>query len=147
MKDTKLSDFSHVLNIPTRWGDMDLLGHVNNVKFFVYDESTRIAYFESLMKDNPRFWKEEGMILANLGCDFIAQLHHPADVSFGLRISKIGRSSLQTLGAAFNGDKLVAVTRGIIVWFDYVNQKTMPVPESVKEMIRSREVVKPEESV
>lgn len=147
MKDTKLSDFSHVLNIPTRWGDMDLLGHVNNVKFFVYDESTRIAYFESLMKDNPRFWKEEGMILANLGCDFIAQLHHPTDVSFGLRISKIGRSSLQTLGAAFNGDKLVAVTRGIIVWFDYVNQKTMPVPESVKEMIRSREVVKPEESV
>lgn len=146
MKDIKPSDFSHVLKIPTRWGDMDLLGHVNNVKFFVYDESARIAYFESLMKDNPRFWKEEGMILANIGCDFIAQLHHPAEVSFGLRISKIGRSSLQTLGAAFHGDKLIAVTRGIIVWFDYVNQKTMAVPESVKQMIRSREVVRPEEA-
>ena len=126
---------------------MDLLGHVNNVKFFVYDESTRIAYFEALMKDNPKFWKEQGMILANLGCDFIAQLHHPAEIGFGLRISKIGRSSMQTLGAAFNGDKLVAVTRGTIVWFDYVNQKSMPIPESVREMIRTREVVKPEEAV
>lgn len=145
MKDIKISDFSHVLKIPTRWGDMDLLGHVNNVKFFVYDESARIAYFESLMKDNPKFWKEEGMILANIGCDFITQLHHPVDVAFGLRISKIGRSSMQTLGAAFNSDKLVAVTRGTIVWFDYVNQKSMPIPESVREMIRTREVVKPEE--
>lgn len=146
MKDIQLSDFSHVLKIPTRWGDMDLLGHVNNVKFFVYDESARIAYFESLMKDNPRFWKEEGMILANISCDFIAQLHHPAEVSFGLRIAKMGRSSLQTLGAAFSDGKLIAVTRGIIVWFDYVNQKPVAVPEHVREIIRKREIVKPEEA-
>ncbi len=144
MKDIQLTDFAHVLKIPTRWGDMDLLGHINNVKYFVYDESARIAYFEDLMKNDPTFWKEQGMILANIGCDFIAQLHHPADVSFGLRISKLGRSSMQTLGAAFNGDKLIAVTRGTIVWFDYRNQKSMPIPDSVREMIRSREVVQPE---
>lgn len=146
MKDIKLSDFSHVLKIPTRWGDMDMLGHVNNVKFFVYDESTRIAYFEDLMKNDPTFWKEQGMILANIGCDFIAQLHHPAEISFGIRIAKLGRSSMQTLGAAFNGDKLVAVTRGTIVWFDYRNQRSMAIPESVRQMIRSREILKPEEA-
>lgn len=146
MKDIKLSDFSHIVKIPTRWGDMDLLGHVNNVKFFVYDETTRIAYFEDLMKNNPKFWKEQGMILAHIECDFIAQLHHPAEVSFGMRIAKMGRTSLQTLGAAFDGDKLVAVTRGIIVWFDYANQKPVAVPESVREMIRSREAIKPDET-
>lgn len=146
MTEIRLSDFSHVTRMPTRWADLDMLGHVNNAKFFTYDESARLAYFEDLMKADPRFWKEQGMILAHIECDFLAQLHHPADLAIGLRIAKFGRSSMHTLGAIFNGDRVVAITRGIIVWFDYINQKPLPVPESVREWIRAREVIKPEEA-
>ena len=139
------AEFSHWRNIPTRWSDLDMLGHVNNARFFSFDEDARLSYFESLWKDDPRFWKDYGFILASLGADFIAQLHHPAQVDVGFRISKLGRSSMQTLAGMFHGEKLVAVTRGVVVWFSYTDQKPLPVPEHVRALIRGRELIKPEE--
>ncbi|PTU31145.1 acyl-CoA thioesterase [Stenotrophobium rhamnosiphilum] len=144
MENIQLSDFGHVVRIPTRWSDLDALGHVNNTKFFTFDEDVRLSYFKEQM-DKPSFWKEQGIILANISADFISQLHHPADLQAGFRVISIGRSSLKTLAGIFNGDKLVAVTRGTIVWFDYVNQKSMAVPEDVRQWIRAREKIAPAE--
>lgn len=144
MENIQLSDFSHVLRIPTRWSDLDALGHVNNSKFFTFDEDVRLSYFKEQM-DKPGFWKEQGMILANISCDFIAQLHHPADLQVGFRVVSIGRSSLKTMAAIFNGNTLVATTRATIVWFDYNKQKSMAVPEDVRQWIRAREKIAPVE--
>lgn len=138
-------DFVHVVRIPTRWSDHDMLGHVNNTRFFTFDEDARLNYFQSLWENDPRFWKDYGFILASLGCDFIAQLHHPAQVDVGLRISKLGRSSFQTIAGMFDGERLVAVTRGVLVWFDYEQQKSKPIPDPVRAMIRARERIAPEE--
>lgn len=137
-------DFSYWRKIPTRWSDLDMLGHVNNARFFSFDEDARLGYFEALWQGDERFWKDYGFILASLGCDFIAQLHHPAELDVGFRVSKLGRSSMQTLAAMFLGEKLVAVTRGVVVWFNYIEQKPLPIPERVRAMIRAREVIQPE---
>jgi acyl-CoA thioester hydrolase len=145
MSTPQRSDYGHFLQIPTRWGDLDALGHVNNTNFFVFDESVRLDYFGMFSRDNPRFWKEEGLILANLGCDFVAQLHHPSVVDAGFRIARLGRSSMKTEAGMFVGDKLVAVTRGTLVWFDYTQQKPAPIPEYVRAGIRGRERIAPEE--
>lgn len=142
MENIQLSDFGHVVRIPTRWSDLDALGHVNNTKFFTFDEDVRLSYFKEQL-DKPGFWKEQGIILANISADFIAQLHHPAALQAGFRVISIGRSSLKTVAGIFNGDKLVAVTRGTIVWFDYINQKSMAVPEDVRQWIRGREKIAP----
>lgn len=142
----KREDFSHITRIETRWGDLDALGHVNNATFFTFDESARLDYFGRMFGDDPKFWKEYGLILASIGCDFIAQLHHPAHLDVGFRISRIGRSSMQSVGAIFQGDKLVAVTRGVLVWFSYEKQTSLEIPESVRAMIRGREVTPPEEA-
>lgn len=140
-------DFADFFRIDTRWADLDALGHVNNANFFTFDESARLDYFGRMFKDDPKFWKDYGLILASIGCDFLSQLHHPARLDVGLRISRIGRTSMQTVGGVFHGDKLVAVTRGTVVWFSYLKQTSLPVPEDVRVMIRGREVLKPEESV
>lgn len=140
------SDYNHYIQIPTRWADLDALGHVNNTNFFVFDESVRLDYFDMFSRDNPRFWKEEGLILASLGCDFVAQLHHPAIVDCGFRITRLGRSSMNTQAGMFVGDKLVAVTRGVVVWFDYTKQKPAAIPEPVRAAIRARERIAPEEA-
>jgi acyl-CoA thioester hydrolase len=137
--------FAHRIELAVRWGDMDVMGHVNNAKFFTYDESSRIAYFDELARADPTFWSDHGLILAHIGCDFIGQLRYPATLTIGTRVSKLGRSSLHTLSAMFSEGRVVAVVKGVIVWFDYVNQKAMPIPEHVRTMIRKREVVAPEE--
>src|SRR3546814_15084638 len=87
------------------------------------------------------------LILARIECDFIAQIHHPAQVKFGFRIRRIGRSSMNTEGGLFVDGQLAAVTRGVLVWFDYRSNRTEPVPDSARAFIRSREQIAPEESV
>ena len=138
-------EFRQFIPMTVRWGDMDALGHVNNVQYFRYGESGRIAYFDSLEKDDPKFWKEYGIILASMACDFLAQVHYPAELELGTRVTRLGRSSLNMQTAIFQDGKVVAVLRGVMVWFDYTAQKTLPIPESVRAWIRAREAVAPEE--
>lgn len=142
----RLADYSHRIHLAVRWGDMDALGHVNNVKFFTYDEQARLQYFDAIAAIQTDFWQGSGIILAKLGCDFVQQLRYPATLAIGLRISRLGRSSLDTEAAMFEGERLVAVTRGTLVWFDYRQQKPAPVPEAVRELIRRREVLPPQEA-
>jgi len=139
------ADFAFVLPLTTRWGDMDALGHVNNTKFFTYDESARLDYFGALMKDDPKFWNEYGLILAHIEADFVAQLKPPARLDIGFRITKLGRTSLRTEAGMFKGDELIAITRGVIVWFDYRSNTALPIPEGVRARVRALEKIAPEE--
>lgn len=129
-----------------RWGDMDSLGHVNNAKFFTYDEQARLEYFQLFDDVVPEMWTAQGLILARLGCDFLQQLHYPATLEVAFRIARFGRSSMNTECAIFEGERLIAVLQGVVVWFDYRVQKSAAIPEVVKQLIREREQIAPQES-
>ncbi|WP_020648853.1 acyl-CoA thioesterase [Solimonas variicoloris] len=141
----RAEDFSYFFELATRWSDCDMLGHVNNARFFTFDESARLDYFEPLV-GGDRFVNGGGFILAHIECDFLEQLHHPATVRLGYRVRRIGRSSMNTEGALFDGERLVAVTRSVLVWFDYRDNKPQPLPEHARAFIRERERVAPEEA-
>lgn len=132
-------DYHHVIDLAVRWGDMDMLGHINNAKYFTYAESARIAYFESLVGTDPKSGEGGSFILASIGCDFLVQLHYPAQLEVGTRVTKIGRSSMQIEHAVFSGGVAYGALRATVVWFDYAAQKTLPVPETVRVFIRERE--------
>src|SRR3546814_10544757 len=91
-----LADFGFFHELVTRWSDCDMLGHINNARYFTFDESARLDYFDPMIRVNSGFWKDSGFILARIECEFIAQIHHPAQVKFGFRIRRIGRSSMNT---------------------------------------------------
>jgi acyl-CoA thioester hydrolase len=139
-------DFAHAIRLSVRWGDMDTLGHVNNAKFFTYEESSRIEYFQPLALEDPRMWKDYGLILASIGADFLAQVHYPSELEICTRIAGIGRSSMATLSAMFLDDQPVAIVRGTVVWFDYLAQKSAPIPETVRAWILARERVSPDQA-
>jgi acyl-CoA thioester hydrolase len=128
-----------------RWGDMDAIGHVNNVEYFRYGESGRIAYFDRLEAEDPTFWKEHGIILASMHCDFLAQVKYPAELEVCTRVARLGGSSLDIAQAIYQQDRLVATLKAVMVWFDYKAQKTLRIPEHVRAWIRAREAVPPQE--
>ncbi len=61
MTEERLEGFPVVVEIPVLWGDMDAFQHVNNVTYFRYFESARIAYFERI--GALEFMKEKGFNL------------------------------------------------------------------------------------
>lgn len=137
------SDFGFFVRLVVRWGDMDTLGHINNAHFFTYDEQARLEYFASIGESVPGYWTDSGLILARIGCDFLKQVRHPATLDVGFRIARMGRSSMESIGGLFQGEQLVAVTRGVVVWFDYASQKPTAIPDNVRALIRARELKAP----
>lgn len=136
--------FRYFCPIPTRWGDEDRIGHINNAKYFTYDEQARISYLRFQLAEVGIDSGEGQLILARVACDFLQQLRHPAHLDYGMRITRIGNRSLNTEGAAFVGDQCYARTSGVLVWFDYDKQASAPIPDKVRQQIQAYEIIKPD---
>lgn len=146
MRHPTRSDYAHYVAIKVKWGEMDSLGHVNNTVFYRYSEDGRIDYIHGIA-DGGDTQTSDGPLLADLRCSFRQQLRFPADVEIGTRVSRMGRSSIDLEQCLFFADseEVIAVYQTVIVWFDFGAQTSMRVPETVRERIRDRESVAPEE--
>jgi len=137
-------DFTHFVEQSTRWRDEDRLGHVNNAMYFTYEETTRISYLDRVF-DRATAWTGGAVIVAHIECDFVAQLHHPAVFDMGFRVASLGGSSMSSEGAIFVGDEVVAVTRSVIVFFDYEADRSVRITDEARAAIRAFERKAPEE--
>jgi acyl-CoA thioester hydrolase len=136
-----LEEFPVVIEIPVAWGEMDSLQHVNNVVYFRYFESARMAYFDRL--DYWTYMRETGLgpILASTACKFRAPLIYPDAVSVGAKISEIkdDRFLMKYATASHALGKVAAEGEGLVVSYDYRALKKAPLPEEIKARIRSLE--------
>jgi len=125
----KRSDFGSFFEMKTRWRDMDALGHINNATFLTYLESARIEYVKKWKFKEPPF------IQASTTIDYLSQLSHPATLQIGQKISRMGRKSFDILTGIFVEDEEQPVAQAVttLVAFDYASQKTIPVPEVIRQ--------------
>ena len=86
-------DYPHILAIPTRWQDNDVYGHVNNVEYY--------AFFDTVI--NHWLITEGGLdihagqiigLCAESHCRFDAPIVFPDAVDAGLRVGRLGRTSV-----------------------------------------------------
>jgi acyl-CoA thioester hydrolase len=132
-----LTAFPTVIHLPVQWGDMDSYQHVNNIIYFRWFESERIAYLEQIGLKAMYHGAGIGPILAAIGCNYRRQLTYPDTVAVGARISRIGRTSFEMEHVLFSTAQQVVVADGksTIVTFDYKSQKPIPVPDEIRAAI------------
>jgi acyl-CoA thioester hydrolase len=130
-------EFSHTFLLPVRWGDADVLGHINNVQFVRYLESARVAYCEAVLDLPFVVGMTSGWILADMQCTYLQQVHYPCDLEVLTRISKVGNKSVTIVADIYRQgeDSPVISSKGIMVWFDYAGQQTTAVPDDIKAKI------------
>ncbi len=137
----KLSDYPVVVETPVAWGEMDAFGHVNNIVYFRYFETARIAYFERL--NIPEFIGRDpiGPILAETSCRFRMPLSYPDRVSIGARVVSVGEDRFVMAYSVFSHlhDRLAAEGEGVLVCFDYRQNRKAPVPLKLKQRIEEIE--------
>jgi len=136
-----VAGFPVVIDIPVAWGEMDSLRHVNNIVYFRYFESARIAYFERL-----RFWEfmnqtGVGPILASIQCKFKIPLAYPDTVSVGTRIPSIERDRfvMEYRAVSHKSQAIAAEGEGVVVSYNYRESKKTPLPEEMKQRILALE--------
>jgi acyl-CoA thioester hydrolase len=123
--------------VAMRWGEMDALGHMNNVSYFRYFEQARISWFDTLAIDyRPG---SEGPILGSLSCRYIKPAVYPADIEVTTYVGKPGRSSFMMFHEMFlAGDPsiLYAEANAVMVWIDISEGKSRPLPGWMLEQLR-----------
>jgi acyl-CoA thioester hydrolase len=125
----------HEMRIPVRWGDMDAIGHVNNTVYFRYFETLRIEWFRTIGVELTS--DGIGPVMANGFCNFRRQIEYPGELLARHFVAPPGRSSLDTfftLAKVDTPDILCADGGATLVWLDFPNQRTVPLPDDVRAL-------------
>ena len=133
-----MEGFNTVIEQIIRWGDMDSLGHVNNILFFRYMENVRIEYYEKINFWNSMKITGLGPIIASTSCKFKAPLTYPDRVSIGAKTIKLDDDRF-TMKFSIVSHKLkreVAEGDAIVVSYDYNNKKKAVLPAEVSQKIK-----------
>lgn len=111
------------------WSDMDMFGHVNNIAFFKYIQSSRVHNWEITGLSADFELKRIGPILLSCQCNFIKPLHYPGNVEVIAKVSFIKNTSFglhhTLLGA--EGD-CVAEANDVMVMYNFNTLEKVPLP-------------------
>ena len=127
---------THEMVIPIRWGDMDVMGHVNNTVYFRYMEIARIEWMARIgAAPNPH---GDGPVIVNAFCNFIRQLEYPGDLLARHYVASPGRSSFDTFITLERADApgvVCAEGGATTVWVDFKAQKSAPLPDWLRAIL------------
>jgi acyl-CoA thioester hydrolase len=130
--------FKHKTPIEIRFADIDAFGHVNNAVYLTYVEQARVSYFDNVLGWDYD-WSKEGVIVARSEIDYILPIHFRDNIIIYTRCSRMGNKSFDISYQLMRSDDkietLVADGVTVMVAFDYINKKSIEVPESWKAMM------------
>jgi len=132
-----------VIETPVAWGEMDAFQHVNNVVYFRYFESARIAYFDKTGINESMKVSGIGPILASTQCRFKAPLTFPDTVSIATRVSGISddRFTMEYYVKSHKTGRVVAEGEGLVVFYDYNNNCKHGIPTEIIKQIKGLDKV------
>nr|WP_281412001.1 thioesterase family protein [Motiliproteus sediminis] len=117
---------------------MDALGHLNNVAYFRLMEEARVQWLESL--DVTLSSHEEGVVVVNVSCDFLRQVHYPATIRLHSFVDRIGRSSIdlhQRMYIEGGPEEPCAEGHSRIVWIDFKTARSAPIPAWLRQRLEA----------
>jgi acyl-CoA thioester hydrolase len=142
----ELELFPVVIRLPVQWGEQDAFGHVNNIIYFRWFESARIAYLERIGLGEKHAGKDAagedlGPILAAIGCNYRKQVKYPDTVLIGARVTRIGRSSITMTHLIWSEahGALAADGESTVVVFDYKTNTARRVPDEIRAILEQLE--------
>ena len=100
----------------TRWMDNDHYGHVNNVAYYSYFDSAVNGYLMEATSSDTRELSAIG-IVAETSCRFLSEVSFPDLLHIGLRLEKLGNSSVIYELAVFRGaERTLASSRPALLF-------------------------------
>lgn len=127
------SDYLHFQPITTRWHDNDLYGHVNNVTYYSYFDSAVNAYLIEVGGLDIHGGAVVGFVVSS-NCDYFASIAFPERIEIGLRVGKLGNSSVQYELAVFKAgeDEACAAGRFVHVFVERQSNRPVTIPEPLR---------------
>lgn len=125
--------YRYFTTIATRWSDNDIYGHVNNVVYYsLFD--TAVGHF-MLREAGLDPWSDRvvGMVVET-GCQYHRSMAYPDTAHAGLRVARLGTSSVRYEIGIFRNDEDAAAAEGhfVHVFVERAGQRPTPIPASIR---------------
>jgi len=128
--------YRHFHRIATRWMDNDAYGHVNNVVYYSYFDTAVNAYLIGAGVLDPQRSAVIGLVVETQ-CRYFSELTFPQMVNAGLRVARIGNSSVRYEVGIFADDGDTACAQGhfVHVYVDAATRRPAPLPAALREAL------------
>ena len=129
--------FRHFTSLTTRWMDNDIYGHVNNVQYYSYFDTAVNRYLiENGVLD---IHDKDGTVgyVVETGCTYFSGVAFPDTLHVGLRVTRLGSSSVRYELAIFRNDEDEASAEGhfVHVYVDRGTGRSAPMPAAVRALL------------
>ena len=127
------AEYSRFLSLPTRWMDNDVYGHVNNVLYYGFFDTAINHYLIAEGGLDITAGEVIGFAVESK-CQYLQPLAFPEVVEVGLRVGKLGNSSVRYELAIFKQNETFAAAAGyfVHVFVDRETQRPVPIPERIR---------------
>jgi len=134
--------YRHFQVLTTRWMDNDAYGHLNNVIYYsLFDTAVNAWLIEQGLLD-PESSAQIGLVVES-GCRFYAELGFPRPIEAGLRIARIGKSSVRYEIGLFSAGADQAAAEGFVVHVFVDRASRRPAPLTAEMRLRFAELTVP----
>lgn len=135
-KPSTRAEYRYFVPITTRWNDNDIYGHVNNVTYYAYFDTVANHYLIHEGKLDIHSGEIVGFVV-NSGCNYFSPIAFPDELEGGLRVNKLGNSSVEYGIAIFKKGEAVAVAEGhfLHVFVHKISNTSVPIPEAIRSAL------------
>ncbi len=134
--------YLHFDDITTRWSDNDFYGHVNNVVYYSYFDTVVNRYLIEQGVLDPEAGETIGLVIETQ-CTYFGSLSFPDKVVAGLRVARLGNTSVRYEIGLFRNDEEVAAAQGhfVHVYVDRRSRRPVPLPEPLRRVLMPLKVL------
>ena len=130
------SRYPRLVPLATRWGDNDVYGHVNNVVYYAFFDTA----VNGILVEAGALDIADGLVIGlvvETGCRYFAPVAFPDALTAGVRVARLGRSSVRYEVALFAPDSDEAAAQGhfVHVYVDRTTRRPVPLPREFRSVL------------
>lgn len=129
-------DYRHFLPIQTRWNDMDKYGHVNNMIYYGYFDTVVTDYIVRIGQLDTSASPAVALVVES-HCNYHRPIAFPTIVDCGLRVGRLGTSSIRyEIGVFAAGESAIAADGHFVhVFVTRENWRPTPIPQPIRDAV------------
>ncbi|WP_323760915.1 thioesterase family protein [Maricaulis sp.] len=123
-------------SLPTRWADNDIYGHINNAAYYGFFDTVVNCFLIEEAGLDIHAGRVIGLVVET-GCNYFAPLAYPETVEGGVRVARLGRSSVSyEIGLFKTGDDQPAAQGYFVhVYVDRDSRRPVPLSDAMRQAL------------
>jgi acyl-CoA thioester hydrolase len=131
------ASYAHFTRLDTRWNDNDVYGHVNNIVYYSFFDTAVNAH---LIRTGCLDVQKSPVIglVVETQCQYFKPIAFPDVVHAGIRVAKLGTSSVRYEIGLFANDDDIAAAQGhfVHVYIDRATNRPVSIPDQTRRVLQ-----------